>query len=166
MVLHDDLYLDIADLIFHHRWAALVTSTKELPSVSMVAYATDAREMGLLLFLSQLAPHTRQLIKNPVCCLGVSQGDDGVVDPQTLSRISLNGQVSRVARDDSRFDEWKQVYCKRLPASERLFGFADFSLFLFRPEHGRYVGGFGQAHNLTTQQISECFQCAQRLANE
>lgn len=153
----DECYADVANLVFRHRWAALATMNATQPAASMVAYAPYYSENCLLFLLSKLAPHTDQLIKNSECSLVISQQDDGVCDPQTLSRISFNGSVSQVSRHKSVFSELKQIYCSCLPASERLFGFADFSLFQFRPKLGRYVGGFGRAYNLSERHIDMIF---------
>src|SRR4051794_41255469 len=81
----------IATLIRSQRIAALGTLREASPFVSMVAYAAEPDFGGLLLHLSRLAAHTRQLLANPQASLLISEHDDERDDPQTLARITLAG---------------------------------------------------------------------------
>jgi putative heme iron utilization protein len=55
-----------------------------------------------------------------------------------------------VARDDAEYASLQAIYLRRLPAATRLCDFRDFALFKVVIDHGRFVGGFGQAFNLST----------------
>jgi hypothetical protein len=39
-----------------------------------------------------------------------------------------------------------------------MFGFADFSIFLIRPDSARFVAGFGQAHSLSGESLAQIVQ--------
>lgn len=148
-------------LIRAQRWAALATlGPSGTPDASMVAYAPEANFSSLLLLLSELAGHTRNLQRTPAAGLVVSAPDTGGEDPQTLARISFKGDARPVTRDDPTFPSLREQYLARLPASERLFGFSDFILFRFVPGRARFVGGFARAHNLTPAMLAEIWDAS------
>jgi putative heme iron utilization protein len=84
--------LDAARPILTRRWAALATLTDNGPSASMVAYAPEPDLSSLLLFLSGLSQHTRNLLEEPRVALVVTEPDSGEGDPQTLARLSVKGR--------------------------------------------------------------------------
>lgn len=148
-------------LIRAQRWAALATlGPSGTPDASMVAYVPEAHFASLLLLLSELAGHTRNLQRSPAAGLVVSTPDTGAGDPQTLARISFKGEARPVTRDDPAFHTLRQQYVARLPASEQLFGFSDFVLFRFVPGRARFVGGFARAHNLTPANLAEVWEAS------
>ncbi len=147
-------------LLVQHRWAGLATNDGDKkPYASMVAYALYPQRAGVLFFLSRLSAHTQHLLSNGECSLIISQADNGLGDPQTLTRLTLQGQVHVIARTSSDFGRAKETYCRCLPQSERLFGFSDFILFYFQPEWGRCIAGFGRADKLTSLQLSRMLSC-------
>src|SRR3954468_7905239 len=86
----------IANLIRNQRIATLGTLREASPFVSMVAYAAEPDFGGLLLHLSQLAAHTRQLLAAPQASLLICERDDARDDPQTLARITLVGAATPI----------------------------------------------------------------------
>ena len=144
----------IATMLKQHRWAALATVDGEgLPAASMVAYALDDERGCLYLHLSGLAAHTKELLKQPVAGIVISERDAGEDDPQQLARLSLRIRCEELARESAGYLSAKECYLKRLPDAEQLFGFADFKLFQARIEGARFVGGFGQAHSYRGEEI-------------
>jgi hypothetical protein len=141
------------NLINQQRWAALATIKGEEPYASMVAYAASPQLDHLYLHLSTLAPHTKKLITHPKVALVISEPDTHVEDPQTLARITLQGKVEIIAKENDDYEEAKACYLKRLPNAEMLFEFSDFSLFRFTPEKLRYVGGFAKAFSLSKEAL-------------
>lgn len=140
------------ELLQRQRWAALATLDSEgLPEGSMVAYAIfDNR---LILHLSELASHSRNLQRQPLAALTISENDDGIGDPQQLARLSLRGRTTRLERSARDYNDICESYIARLPDAAPLFDFGDFNLYTFTPERGRFVGGFGQAHTLTATRL-------------
>lgn len=144
----------IAGMLSQQRWAALATVGEAgLPAASMVAYAVDSRQGVLYLHLSGLAAHTRELLRQPVAALVLSDCDRGEGDPQQLARLSLRGSVTVVERDATGYDAARLCYLQRLPDAEQLFDFADFILFRFTVSAARFVGGFGQAHSYSGEEV-------------
>ena len=150
----DSVQHDMVRLIRANRWAALATVGADGPFASMVAYAAFPDLSRLVLHLSRLAPHTRNLLAEPRAALVISEPDDGRDDPQTLARITLMGGAAPVEKAEADYQTYRSLYTARLPESPRLFEFADFSLFCFVPEEVRYVGGFGKAGNYSAAKLS------------
>ncbi len=140
-----------AQLIAEQRWAALATLGKEGPFCSWVAYVPEPDFTGLLLHLSGLAPHTRNLSQDPRCTLAISELDSSHGDPQTLARISIEGTVEAIAPEGEEHARARQRYLQRLPDAAQLFEFGDFQLFRLRPARARYIGGFARAFTLSTE---------------
>jgi putative heme iron utilization protein len=146
---------EIARLVFSQRWAALASIDDGQPLASMVAYAAEPGLEGLLLFLSGLSQHTRNLVADGRASLVVSAPDTGVGDPQTLPRVTLNGRALVIARHDPLFDEAAARYVARFPDSAMRFGLGDFLLFRFAVADARYVGGFARAISLSGDDLRE-----------
>ena len=83
------IQIEIARLVLSKRWGALATLNDGAPLASMVAYAPEPEIAGILMFLSGLSAHTRNLLDDPRCSLVVTEADPGKGDPQTLPRVSL-----------------------------------------------------------------------------
>jgi heme iron utilization protein len=143
----------VAELIRGRRWAALGTLRAGAPFVSWVAYVPEAEFGGFLMHLSRLSPHTGQLLADGRASLAISVGEDGVDDPQTLARITLQGQADVIPAEAESFGAAKARYLERFPTAEMLFGFPDFVLFRFVPTEARFIGGFGRIFTLTTEQL-------------
>lgn len=143
----------LAQLLRGQRWACLGTQDKERPYVSWVAFVAEADFSGLVLHLSRLAKHTRNLEAEPLVSLAMSETDDGRRDPQTLARLTLQGRVEVVEQSDERYGELKGLYLAHLPDAEMMFQFSDFSLYRFVPESGRYVEGFASSHAINVEKL-------------
>lgn len=146
----------IRKMLLGHRWVALATVDEQgLPAASMVACAPGTEEGVLYLHLSGLAAHTRELRRQPRASLVLGECDTGEGDPQQLARLTLHGRCSAIAPDDIGYAAAKGCYLRRLPDAERLFGFGDFILFRFEMVGGRFVGGFGQAHSYSGEELRQ-----------
>lgn len=137
-----------AALLRGRRWAALATVGAEGPLASMVAFAPDPAWRGLLLHLSTLAAHTRNLALSDRASLVVSATDDGDGDPQELARLTLSGPVTVLSPADDSYGTAREAYLARFPAAEPRFAFADFHLYRLVPERVHFVGGFARARTL------------------
>jgi putative heme iron utilization protein len=144
---------EAAVLLRSQRWAALATLDDGRPLASMVAYALDTDEAGLLLFVSQLAQHTRNMLASADVSLVVSEPDEGEGDPQRLQRVTLTGTVSVVERDSDGFDECAQRYVDRFPDALPRFELGDFVLVRVMPADVRYVGGFARTARLSWPEL-------------
>jgi putative heme iron utilization protein len=136
-------------LLHAQRWAALATVDGGEPLASMVAYAIDEEHRGLLLLLSQLAQHTKNLLNDPRASLVVSEPDAGDGDPQRLQRLTVQASVAIVRRDASDYVTAAERYIERFPDALPRFELGDFVLFRLVAVDARYVGGFARAARFT-----------------
>jgi putative heme iron utilization protein len=147
--------LEAARLVIDRRWAALATQGDDgYPSASMVAYAWVRDLSNLLVFVSGLSEHTRNLIKEPRVALVISQDDTDTDDPQTLARVSVTGRDEVVERNSPEFADVWQMYIEQLPAAAPRIVLGDFLLIRIVVSEVRYVGGFAQAHTIPAGRLS------------
>ncbi|MBP0493799.1 pyridoxamine 5'-phosphate oxidase family protein [Pararoseomonas indoligenes] len=116
------------------------------PFASLVTPAV-APDGSVLLFLSALSEHTRQLRRDGRCALLFQGAPDGP-NPQTTPRVSVTGLAEPV--EDR---ELKDVWLARHPYAEPYAGFADFGLWRMSPGGALLVLGFGRAHRLKAEAL-------------
>lgn len=108
------------------------------------------------LYLSELALHTRNLKRCPRISLMLMEAEAETANPFARRRITFNGNVLVIARDDLLFDrvlaEFHRRFGKVMTIIEPL---PDFSLFRVCLQAGRYVRGFGQAYDLSGEHLDE-----------
>jgi putative heme iron utilization protein len=134
-----DTLNDLAGLIRAQRIASLGTLRDGVPLVTMVLYAFAPDFSALYLHLSQLAPHTQAVLAEPRLGLMIAETDLGAKDPQTLARVSIQGQARRLARSSPETDPIKALYLARFPESAPLFTLGDFDLYRVEPQSARWV---------------------------
>ncbi|HEY3380133.1 MAG TPA: pyridoxamine 5'-phosphate oxidase family protein [Vicinamibacterales bacterium] len=149
-----DFELDAARLIMTERWAAIATMDRGVPLATMVAYAPERALGGLLIFVSELSQHTRNLLQDPRVSLVVSEADTGEGDPQLLARVTLTGEVRHVRPGSQEYAAAKSAYLARFPGAEPRFDLADFHLLRLVPSDIRYVGGFARAFSISAEDLT------------
>lgn len=138
----------MVDLIRNRRWAALATQGADGPEASWVAYVSEADCGGFLLHLSTLAAHTRNLLAFPRAGLTISAPELEHEDPQTLARVSIQGETALVSKDAPDYAAAARRYQERLPTSTPRFDIDDFLLVRLTPLRVRFVGGFARTYTL------------------
>lgn len=132
------------------RISFLATSGNNGPESSMAPYAIFGD--SILLHLSGLAAHSRNIKENPFIGLMICTPETSAVSPLALPRLSLKGNASPVG--EAQYEAAKTTYLKAIPDAEPLFSFGDFTLFQFTPEHIHWVGGFGAARKISLKDWS------------
>ena len=145
---------DAVRMLQGNRWAALATLGEDGPTASMVAYAAESDLTSLLLFLSGLSEHTRNLLAEPRVSLVVSEPDSGSGDPQTLARLTVKGTAEQLERTDPNFETAWRTYLDRLPDAAPRIMLADFSLVRITLTTVRFVGGFAQAGTIPVDRLT------------
>jgi putative heme iron utilization protein len=143
-----DFHTSLTSLIRSQRIAALGTLREGVPFVSMVPYAEAADLSAFYLHLSRLAVHTQAIRSDPHVGLMIAQPDLGSGDPQTLARVSIQGEAVTIAKDSPDFGAVKALYLAKFPAAELNFGLGDFDLYRIVPHSGRYVADLGKIYDL------------------
>lgn len=134
--------------------AALGTIEERVPFVSMVPFAVTADGKHVLIHVSRLAAHTRNMHSTPAVSLMVMEPEGQGKPPQGLARVTIQGVAQAIARDSADHARLKREYLGRFPESEGLFSFPDFDLFTITVQSARYVGGFAQARTLSAAQFA------------
>jgi hypothetical protein len=147
---------ELARLIRAGRWAALASYGDGVPLASMVSYAWEADFAGFLLHLSRLSAHTRNLLVFPSASIAISEPDaDQDRNPQTLARVSIQGDARPLQENVRGYAEAKALYLNRFPDSSPLFGLGDFLLFRLIPREARFVAGFARAYTVDAEELSK-----------
>jgi putative heme iron utilization protein len=144
----------LRDLLFTQQVAALGTLHEGEPYVSMVPFALLPGGASLIIHVSQLAAHTKDMLAHPQVSLLVIAPPTPEVTAQELARITLPGEAVQVASGTPEHAAAKAAYLSRFPNSAQMFGFSDFSLFAIVPNSIRFVGGFAQATTLSPETLA------------
>lgn len=143
----------LSQLLRERSVAALGTLHAGAPFVSMVPYAIAPDGSGLLIHVSRLASHTKDMQADARVSLLVMQEMESGTSALALPRASIQGAAHEVAPDSPQLPAFSAAYLGRFPDAEQLFGFADFSLFRIQPESVRFVAGFAQAHSCSGETL-------------
>ena len=137
---------------------ALATLDRETghPYASLVLVATEPNGVPIFL-ISRLALHTRNLEKDPRASLLID-GTDGLGDPLTGGRLTLNGLVRCSTSATAR-----RRFLARHPAAEGYAGFADFSMYSLEVAGGHFIGGFGRIVDLPAAALTTATEDAEAL---
>ncbi len=145
------------------RAGVLATVSDGEPQAALVTPATTA-SLDILLLLSELSSHTRTLATSPRCALLVS-GPAADANPQTAPRVSVSGTAIRLGPGDA-LESARSRYLAIHPYAALYAGFTDFSVWLLRPEHAMFVGGFGRARRLAARDLCPTAAAVAAIAAE
>ncbi len=108
------------------------------------------------LFLSQLASHTQDLIKQPMASILLMEDEQDSRQLFARQRITYQCDIGIIQTDVSCYSDilvnFESSFGSIIPLLRNL---PDFILFKLTPTEGRYVQGFGKAYQLTGENLSE-----------
>ena len=143
----------LARLIRGVRVAALGTLRQGAPLVSMVAILPEPDFGAVCLRVSRLAWHTQDMLADPRVSLSIAEPDDGRADPQTLARVALRGEATKLSGEREDFEHLKSAWLARFPESAVTFELADFGFWRVVPRDARFVAGLGRTFNLSPESL-------------
>jgi putative heme iron utilization protein len=149
-----------AGLLRACRVAALGTLRDGAAAVSMVPYAIAAEPFALVVLVSALAAHTKQMQASPSVGLMVLEPESGAKPPHTLARVSMQGRAAPVLPDDPRYRAVRAAYAARFPDMTGLFELLDFTLYTIVPDEVRVVAGFAQAASISPDSLARALRSA------
>ena len=155
-----ELGREIRNLMRGSRSAALSTGLAQAdgwPYGSMVTVAID-QDASILLLMSELSDHTRNIAADNRACLLFSQPTRHR-NPQRGARVSIMGKVRR-----TRKHEHAARFLTMHPEAELYAGFGDFSFYRMTVERAHWVGGFAKAQWLTGKHVTPDPKTARALA--
>jgi putative heme iron utilization protein len=138
-----------AELLRRHRVAALATVRDGAPGVAMTPFALLADPLALIVLVSGLSAHTKDMRADPRVAVLVAETETDGLSVHTLARVSMQGRARPLDADDALFDATRRAYAARFPDMTGLFALADFALFAIEPAAVRVVSGFAQAASIT-----------------
>lgn len=143
------LDLALLDLLAGRSTAALGTLQPDgAPFVSMVPYALHPARPGLILHVSALAAHRRQMEADPRVSLLVCAADSDPGPVQALGRVTLAGSASTLVPDSPAWQACRHAYLARFPQAEPITELPDFAFVLVELREARQIAGFGAARSL------------------
>ncbi len=133
--------------------ASLASLHRGEPAVSMVPFVLRREDGTLLIHVSALATHTRDMQEHPRVGLMVMAEPDAATPAQALPRVTLQCAVRTLPAEGDEREAAKAAYLARFPDAAITFGLADFSLVALTPHSARLVAGFGRAHALAGEAL-------------
>ena len=150
----------LRELLAARRTAALGTLDASLcgdsaqPFVSMVPYALLPAERSLVLHVSGLAAHTRNLLAHPRVSLMVMAGEVDGEPVHALARVTLDAVAQVPERDSTLWAAARAAYLARFPEAEPMTTLGDFMFVVLRPGSARQVAGFGAARTVDADDLA------------
>ncbi len=131
------------------RIASLGTLHQGDPYVSMVPFALLPDASALVIHVSQLSSHTKDMLESPRVSLLVIAPDTGDAPAQARARVTVLGRAEHCTASTPGYPAAQEAYLSRFPQAASTFALPDFFLFAIRPLSIRFIAGFAQALTLT-----------------
>jgi heme iron utilization protein len=131
-------------LVHGERRGALSTLAADPPGYpfgSVVSFGL-ADNGDPLFFVSLMAEHTQNALRDPRASLLVTEPVPDGADPLASGRVTLLGLLAPV--DDTERDVARERYLAANPAAAYYIDFGDFTFLRLAVDHVRYVGGYGR----------------------
>ncbi len=145
----------LRNLLNTQRVASLGTLNAEGgPFVSMVPYAIEPGAACLVIHVSLLAPHTRNVLSNPAVSVMVMQPEVAGEPVHALPRVSMDATAARLQPDSPSWQAARQAYLARFAEAEPMTHLGDFSFVALYPTAARQVAGFGTARPLDAEELA------------
>ena len=152
---------DLRTLLGTQRIAALGTLGDDgMPFVSMVPFALAPPPVGLVIHVSGLAAHTRNLQLCPKVSLLVMQAEVAGEPVHALPRVTLLGQAEVLTRDTANWSAARSAYLARFPEVEPMTQLGDFMFVVIHITDARQVAGFGAARTLDADTLAHVLRPA------
>ena len=155
------LLLGAVALLQSHRVAALATLAADgMPFVSMVPFALEPEQGGLVLHVSALAQHSANMVREPRVSLLVMQPEQPAQPVHALPRLTLLGQACWIEPGSDSWAGCRAAYLARFPDAEPMTQLGDFRFVAIRPEGARQIAGFGAARSLEGEELRQVIALA------
>jgi putative heme iron utilization protein len=150
------LTVALRTLLQTQRVAALATLDAEgFPFVSMVPFAVEPLSAQLIIHVSGLAAHTRNLQTMPRVSLLVMQAEVRGEPVHALARVTLEGVATVLDRESAVWVKARAAYLARFPDAQPMTELGDFMFVGIAVQGARQVAGFGAARSLDAETVAE-----------
>lgn len=145
---------ELRALLNAQRVGALGTLGEDgAPFVSMVPFAIDQDHRCLVIHVSALAAHTRNLQERAPVSLLVMQSEAPREPVHALPRVTLQGRATVLERESLQWGACRDAYVARFPEAEPMTQFGDFMFVAIDVTDARQVAGFGVARSMDRQEV-------------
>ena len=136
---------------------SLVLATHDVHGECELGTAPFVWDDGLFaLLLSGLAPHTRHIEAGSSLKIMLLEDEVHARQAFARQRLVLNCSASRLERESEQSDKLFGLFAQRFGSIVPLLrGLGDFHVYVFKPQGGRFVAGFGKAYRLEGLQVLE-----------
>jgi putative heme iron utilization protein len=121
----------------------------------MVPFAVEPESAQLVIHVSGLAAHSRNLQAMPRVSLLVMQAEVAGEPVHALPRVTLEGVAAVLERDTPAWLQARDVYLGRFPDAQPMTGLGDFMFVGIAVQGARQVAGFGAARSLDADTVAE-----------
>jgi putative heme iron utilization protein len=144
-----DLTKSCRELITSRQTLLLATASESgTPDISYAPFVRDQNGV-FYIYVSELASHTRYLLKNPQASILFIRPESESPNLFARERVVFSCSVYEIARDDENYPIRIQALREKFgEVVNLLHSLPDFHLFALRPKSGRYVVGFGRAFEI------------------
>ena len=150
------LTAELRSLLHASRVAALGTLGDDgAPFVSMVPYAIEAAGARLVIHVSGLAPHTRNLQARPQVSMLVMQPEMAGEPVHALPRVTLECAAAALEPNSPAWQIGRAAYVERFPEAGYMTELGDFMFFSLQVRGARQVAGFGAARSVGAEDIRQ-----------
>lgn len=154
MIRSEELEL-LRRLLTAQRMLSLGVLVDDKPYVGLLPFVTRPDFTALIIHASSLALHSRGLLPDAPFGALIHATDRPEADPLQLPRMSLQGKVRRIPRDEIEWAASRDLYLAKYPSSRSIFQLGDFHLYELAVESGRLIAGFGSIHTLNRRTLAE-----------
>jgi len=152
---------ELRTLLHARRTAALGTTGDDGAAfVSMVPFALEPALGVLVIHVSGLAAHTRNLQARPRVSLLVMQPEVPGEPVHALPRVTLEGTALILAPDSVPWHACRVAYVARFPEVEFMTQLGDFRFVVIQVMRARHVAGFGAARDVDEEEVKRALGTA------
>jgi len=147
---------ELRALLREQRVAALGSVNDDgTAMVSMVPFAIEPGLACLVIHVSELAAHTRNLRARPEVSLLVMRPERTGEPVLALPRATLQGVVETLDADRDAWARCRAAYLARFPDAEPIAELGDFRFLAVRLRSARQVAGFGVARSVGGEELAQ-----------
>jgi putative heme iron utilization protein len=139
-------------LLLQESFGILSTMSVDVPGYpfgSVTPYCVD-QQCQPIVYISNIAQHTRNIIANPKVSLTVIEANSDSDDVQARGRLTLLADARPVDRSET---ETRDRYLRYFPSAVQYEGTHDFGFYRLVLVRARFIGGFGQIFWLTPDEL-------------
>jgi len=155
------LTIALCSLLNTQRVAALGTLGEDGRAfVSMVPFALDSDFAAVVIHVSALAAHARNLQIQPQVSLMVMQAEVAAEPVHALPRVTLEGEATVLVPNSPQWASARGAYLARFPDVEFMTQLGDFRFVAIQVSGARQIAGFGAARSIDADEIAKVLRAS------